>query len=382
MTGDGMTAALAAAREFVAHHVADAASAWELERRFPAELLPVAGSMGLLGLMVPQELGGRGLNLEGSAAVAEVLAAADMGLAFSLKVHANAAAGLARSGSPAQRERYLDDMLAGRRIGSFLLTEPEVGSDATKIATRVRRDGAAWVLDGEKAWITNGVAAGLMQVFAQTDPALGWRGIASFLIEDDTPGVERLPAYSLLGGHGAGVCGVRFTEVRVRQDALFLAPGEAFKGAMRGINIARVGVAAMCCGMMAASLDHALAAASGREAFGHAIADFQGVQWMLADAATDLEASRLLMLHAARLFDEDGDAVVACAHAKKFATRAAWKAIADCMQTMGARGFRLDDGHPVARHLAAARMTQWLDGATEVQNVVIARELLKPYRKS
>jgi len=258
--------------------------------------------------------------------------------------------------------------------------EPEVGSDATRIATSARRDGTGWVLEGEKAWITNGVAAGLMQVFAQTDAALGWRGIASFLVEGDNPGIERLPAYGMLGGHGAGVCGIRLTGVRVGEEALYLAPGEAFKGAMRGINIARVGVAAMCCGMMRSALDHALAATAGRQAFGQAIADFQGIQWMLADAATDLEASTLLMRHAAALFDQDGDAVVACAHAKKFATRAAWKAIADCMQVMGARGFRLDDGHPVARHLAAARMAQWLDGATEVQNVVIARELLKPWR--
>ena len=166
----------------------------------------------------------------------------------------------------------------------------------------------------------------------------------------------------------------------VGEDALFLAPGDAFKGAMRGINIARVGVAAMCTGMMASALDHALRATVARSAFDLAIADFQGVQWMLADAATDLEATRLLTREAARAFDADEDAVVDCAHAKKFAARAAWKAISDCMQVMGARGFRLDDGHPLARHLAAARMTHWLDGATEIHNVVIARELLRPYR--
>jgi len=151
---------------------------------------------------------------------------------------------------------------------------------------------------------------------------------------------------------------------------------------MRGINIARVGVAAMCCGMMDSALDHALSATVARTAFGQQIADFQGVQWMLADAATDLEAARLLTRHAAAAFDAGEDAVVACAHAKKFATRAAGKAIADCMQVMGARGFRLDDGHPLARHMAAARMAHWLDGATEIQNVVIARELLRPYRSA
>ena len=219
-----------------------------------------------------------------------------------------------------------------------------------------------------------------MQVFAQTDPAQGWRGIASFLVEGDAPGVERLPAYGLLGGYGAGVCGIRLNDVAVGEDALFLAPGEAFKGAMRGINIARVGVAAMCCGMMESSLDHALGAVAGRSAFGQPIGDFQGVQWMLADASTDLEATRLLTRAAAAAFDAGQDAVVACAHAKKFAARAAGKAISDCMQVMGARGIRLDDGHPLARHLAAARLTHWLDGATEIQNVVIARALMRPRR--
>ncbi|MDA1072637.1 MAG: acyl-CoA dehydrogenase family protein [Proteobacteria bacterium] len=379
-SNEATEAAVAAARAFAEGHVVAAAADWELARRFPVELLPVAGEAGLLGLMAPPTEGGRGLGLTGTAAVAEVLAAADMGIAFSLKVHANFTASIARIGSPLQRERYLADMLAGRRIGAFLLTEPDVGSDATKIRTQARRTASGWVLSGEKAWTTNGVAAGLMQVFAQTDPSLGWRGIASFLVEGDTAGVERLPAYGLLGAYGAGVCGIRLHDVTVGEDALFLAPGDAFKGAMRGINIARVGVAAMCTGMMASALDHALRATVARSAFDQAIADFQGVQWMLADAATDLEAARLLTREAARAFDADEDAVVACAHAKKFAARAAWKAISDCMQVMGARGFRLDDGHPLARHLAAARMTHWLDGATEIQNVVIARELLRPYR--
>ena len=379
---EAVEAALDAARAFAERHVAGAAAAWELERRYPAELLPFAGEAGLLGLMAPVDDGGRGLGLTGTAEVAQVLAAADMGLAFSLKVHANFTASLARIGSPEQRERYLADLLAGRRIGAFLLTEPEVGSDATSITASARRADSGWILSGEKSWITNGVAAGLMQVFAQTDPALGWRGIASFLVEGDAAGVERLPAYGLLGGYGAGVCGIRLNDVAVGEQALFLAPGEAFKGAMRGINIARVGVAAMCCGMMESSLDHALGAVTKRQAFGQAIGDFQGVQWMLADAATDLEATRLLTRAAATAFDAGEDAVVACAHAKKFAARVAGKAISDCMQVMGARGIRLDDGHPLARHLAAARLTHWLDGATEIQNVVIARELMRPYRAS
>jgi alkylation response protein AidB-like acyl-CoA dehydrogenase len=155
------------------------------------------------------------------------------------------------------------------------------------------------------------------------------------------------------------------------------APSDAFKGAMKGINIARAGVAAMSCGMMQSALDHALTSVMEREAFGGTLGDMQGIQWMLADVATDLEAARLLAREAVEVFDRGEDAMIPCAHAKKFATRVAWKAIADCMQVMGARGFRIDAGHPVARHLACAKMAQWLDGATEVQNVVIGRDLIK-----
>ena len=353
------------------------AADWERERRQPTEAFAAAGEAGLAGLMVPRELGGLGLGLTGAAEAFEAIAAEDMAVAFALEVHANVTAGLAAAGGGDRRARYLDDLLAGRLVGAFLLTEPGAGSDAAAIGTRARRDGDGWVVDGEKAWVTNGASASLLLVFAQTDPDLGWRGIASFLVEADRPGVSREPAYHLMGGHAAGVRGVRFDAVRVPDGALVHPPGEAFKAAMRGIDVARAGVAAMCCGMMASSLRHALEATRSRRAFGRTVGDFQGVQWMLADASTALEAARLLVRRAAASFDAGEDATVACAHAKKFATRAAGTAIGDCMQAMGVRGFRIDDGHPVARHLACARMAQWLDGATEIQNVVIARHLVK-----
>ncbi len=367
--------AVAAAREFAAGQIAPFAESWERERRLPLETIRAAGDEGLLGLMVAEEHGGRGLGLTGTVGVAEVLAAADLAITFSLKVHNNFVASLFRNGSPAQIERYTAPMLAGDLLGAFLLTEPGAGSDATKITTAACQKGSDWVIDGEKAWITNGAAADLLLVFAQTDPAQGWRGIASFLVEAANPGVTRLPAYDMLGGHALGACGLRFEGVKVAADALFLPPGEAFKGAMSGINIARIGVGAMCCGMMDCAIETAVAATKARPAFGGHIADFQGVQWILAEAATDLEAARHLFWHAAVMFDAGDDATLAAAHAKKFATRAAMRHIAQAMQVMGARGFRHDTGHPLARHLACAKMAAWLDGATEIQNLVIARSL-------
>jgi alkylation response protein AidB-like acyl-CoA dehydrogenase len=369
--------AVAAAQRFAQRHIAPFAADWERERRLPIEVIRAAGEAELLGLMAPEDSGGRGIGLTGSAAVAEVLAAADMAVTFSIKVHNNFVASMLRNGSPGQIERYVAPMLAGETLGAFLLSEPGAGSDATAITTTARPDGAGWVIDGEKAWITNGVAADLLLVFAQTDPALGWHGIASFLVEAASDGVTRLPAYDMLGGHALGACGLRFEGVRVGPEAMFQPPEKAFKGAMGGINIARVGVGAMCCGMMQNSLDTAIEAARARPVFGQHVADFQGVQWALADAATDLAAARHLTWHAARLFDAGEDATLAAAHAKKFATRAAMRHIAQAMQVMGANGFRHDAGHPLARHLAAAKMAEWLDGATEIQNVVIARSLLR-----
>ena len=200
-----------------------------------------------------------------------------------------------------------------------------------------------------------------------------WRGIASFLVEADHPGVERLAAYELMGGHAMGTGGFRFTDCRIGGDALFRDPGVGFKEAMRGINVARTGVSALCCGMLRAGLHTALAYATERRAFGQPTIEFQGLQWMLADVATDLEAARLLTLAAARAID-DGDGVVAASHAKKFATRVALKGIADCMQVMGAAGYKAD--HPLGRHLACAKMAHYLDGTTEIQNLVIARDLV------
>jgi alkylation response protein AidB-like acyl-CoA dehydrogenase len=376
--------AVAAASKFAAEAIAPNANAWEKAGRIPAAAYLRAAELGLCRLIVPREQGGLGLSVRGMAAVMGALAAECMATAFSLVVHNNLAGNIARNGNARQRGRYLPDMTAGRRIGAFLLTEPGGGSDAAAIRTRATRDGEGWRIDGDKAWVSNGAFADVLSVYAQTDPGAGWRGIASFLVDADAAGVERDPAYGLLGGHALGTCGIRFDGCRVSDEALLSRPGEAFKAAMAGIDLARVNVAAMCCAMLARGLDVALECAAAREAFGQRVLEFQGIQWMLADAATDLEAARLLTGHAAALLDgaaqgvafsEGADSGIASAHAKKFATRVALARLGECMQAMGAAGFRTDV--PLARHFAAAKMAQYLDGTTEIQNVVIARGLIK-----
>ena len=370
-------AAVEAARAFAREVIEPNAAAWDEAGRVPAEAFREAAARGLCGLTVPETRGGRGLAIPAMALAVEAFASACMASAFSFVVHNNLARNLSRNGTAEQRGRWLPALVAGERIGAFLLTEPQGGSDAAAITTAARRDGAGWRLDGEKAWVSNGACADLLSVYAQTDPAAGWRGIACFIVEADAPGVIREPAYRLLGGHALGAGGFRFEGCRVEPDAVLLGPGDGFKAAMAGIDFARVNVSAMCCGMLGRSLDTALAFAAARRSFGRATLEHQGLQWLLADAATDLEAARLLTARAAALLDGGGggDHTLAAAHAKKFATRAAFARIGDCMQAMGAPGLRTE--HPLARHLAGAKMAQYLDGTTEIQNVVIGRAIAR-----
>ena len=358
------------ARDYVALH----AESWERERRFAAEAFSSAAGQELCGLLVPTADGGSGMTQIGLARVLEEIAAVDFAVAFSLVCHNNLAGAVSRRAPADLRARALPPLTHGERLGAFLLTEPGVGSDAAKITTSARRDGDEWVLDGEKAWVSNGTSAELLSVYAQTDPAAGHRGIVTFLVDGGTDGVERSEGYQLSGAHGLGTNGIKFEGCRVSDADVMVPVGEGFVAAMEGIDIARVLVAAMCCGMLRTGLATAVSYVRERQAFGGRIADLQGVRFRLADVATDLEAARLLAYRAALGIAEGRSAGVHAAHAKKFATRVAERRLADCMQVMGAVGARRD--HPLPRHLAASRLTHYVDGATEIQDVVISRSLL------
>ena len=368
---------IAAAADFAANVIAPNAARWELERTMPDNGIRPAAKAGLTGMLLDESLGGQGMSKAGMARVMEQLSMADMGYAFLMIVHNNFMNAIADGGTDAQKQRFLPDMLSGECLGAFLLTEPQSGSDAANVTTTARKDGDGWILNGAKAWITSAATADLLSVYAQTDASKGWRGIATFVVEADLPGVIRETPYSTMGAHVMGTGGFRFENCRVSDDAMLYAPGDGFKGAMAGIDLARANVAAMCSGMMANSLEVALAYAAKRRAFGQRIVDFQGVQWQLADVATDLHASRLMAYSALDAIDAGEPAAIPAAHAKKFATRAALTGIAQCMQAMGADGYKHD--FPLARHLACAKMAHYIDGSTEIQNVVISRDLLRPF---
>ena len=374
------------AARFATEVIEPQAEGWERDRRFATEAWEALGPAGLCGLVVPTELGGRGAGPVALARVLEVLAAADLAAAFSAVVHNNMARAVATSGNQHLVDTLLPRLVSGQTLGAFLLTEPGVGSDAAAIACRAERDGDEWVITGSKAWVTNASNAQALNVYAQTDPAAGHRGIVSIVVDPEGPGVTRTDPYELMGAHAMGTGGFEFDGARAPAADTLVPVGEAFAAAMSGIDLARVLVGAMCCGLLRRSLDVALAATADRQVFGAPVADQQGVQWMLADVATELEATRLLTYRAARLLQDQwegrvaaGAATTMAAHAKKRAARSAQEGVADCMQVMGAMGYRrqLPDGsgNPLPRHLAAARMTGYIDGATEIQNVVIARRL-------
>ena len=363
-----------AAQTFAADHIAPHAADWERTRHVPSELFVAAAEAGLTGVLVPRSQGGKEARHVVAARVLEELSSACLATTFGLWVHNNVANAIARQGMSAQTKRLGASLLSGQRIGAFCLTEPDAGSDAAAITTHASKVDGGWKITGEKAWVSNGTHADVLIVYAQTDTSAGWRGIGAFLVDASGDGVTRTPPYDMLGGHALGVSGLHFEDCLVADEDVLLGPGDGFKAAMEGIDKARMFAAAMCCGILGASLTSALSYAAERRAFGQPVLSFQGLQWQLADVATDLEAARLLTYSAADAFDRGEEAAVAAAHAKKFASRVALTGISQCMQAMGAAGVLIE--HPPARHLAAAKLAHYLDGTTEIQNVVISRALL------
>jgi alkylation response protein AidB-like acyl-CoA dehydrogenase len=368
---------LGAARRFRTAYVALNAAAWEAAREVPIEALRTAAEKGLLALEVPTSLGGLGHRYRVKLAVAEELARGDMAFTFSLVNTQNVAARLAGSRTVRHREEHVPALMRGEIFGATALTEPHAGSDFAAITTTARRVEGGWVLNGEKAWITNASVATLFITYAQTDSAAGWRGIGGFLVDARCAGFERGAAYSLLGGHAIGAAGFVLRDYFVPDDDLLSPPGDGFKQALAGVNGARVYVAAMCSGMMASSLETAIEHCAKRQTFGRPVIEHQGLRWSLVDVANDLEALRGLTWSAGALIESGGDTVMAAAHAKKFAGRATVPAITACIQAMGAAGLRTD--YPLGRHLACAKIAAYTDGSTEMMNERIGAGLLKDY---
>ncbi len=366
-------AVVARARQFAEEQVAPNAARWEWERRYPLETIKAACAIRLNTIELARKHGGQGLSFSCKLRAFEEIAKADFAFAFALINHHNACARFARDGQPAHVARLLPRMIAGELIGCAGLSEPGVGSDFGGLEMTAERVEGGWKVNGAKAWITNAAVAGLSVAYAQTDRSQGYRGIICLAIEAERPGFHREKPFELHGGHAIGVGGFRLIDYIAPDEAVLHPPGKAFKAALAGINGARAYVAAMCCGMLQASLETAVRYTQQRKTFGQPVIAHQGVRWKLVDAATDLEAARLLTYRAARLIDEGEDAVMPAAYAKKFATDMAMQRIADCIQAMGANGLRAE--YPLTRHLAGAKIAAYTDGSIEMMNERIGAAL-------
>jgi alkylation response protein AidB-like acyl-CoA dehydrogenase len=341
------------------------APTWERERRIGREVLQEAVALGLTRLQLPASHGGLDFSFRCKARVAEELAAGDFGFCMSWVNTQNVAALLARKAHPAVTDRYVNDLVAGRRLGCTALTEPGAGSDFAAITTTAtRQDGGGWRIDGAKAWITNAAEADVVVLYAQTEPGSGGRGIAGFVVDGRRAGFIREPGYALGGQHTIGTGGFTLDGYLASDDELLHPPGQAFKAALGSINGARTYIAAMCCGMVGEALRVAQAHGRQRHSFGVPLQQHQGWRWRLAEAASELAACRGLVAQAAAAIDAGADAQLLAAQAKLLATRMADRQIAALAQAMGAEGLR--EHHPFARHAAGARVANFVDGSTEM----------------
>jgi alkylation response protein AidB-like acyl-CoA dehydrogenase len=363
-------------REFARDEVRPHAPAWDREGRFPMELVPRLAALGLLGMTIPVEYGGSGLEMKAIAVAIEALAWGDGGLALAVASHNSLCSGhIAAFASGAQRRRFLPRLASGEALGAWCLTEPGAGSDAAAIQTRAERRGDHWVLNGTKVFVTQGSVGGTYVVMAVTDPAAGRAGITVFVVERGTPGLEIGRKEDKLGVRSSDTAEVRFVDCAV-PDAHRLGPaGDGYRQAMRTLERGRIGIAAMAVGIGRAGLDASLAYARERVAYGRPIASLQAIQFMLADMATELDAAWLLTERAADLADRGDPFRIEASMAKLYASEAAARAANKAVQIHGGYGFIKD--YPVERFYRDIKLCEIGEGTSEVQRAIISRAVLE-----
>lgn len=369
------TAIVQAVRNFVQREVIPRARDWDEEERFPTEAVARCGELGLLGMAVPEAYGGTGLDEVTIAAVLEELGRGDGSLALTVESHGCLAARhIAIQGNEEQKQRWLPSMASGRTLGAWCLTEPGSGSDASALRTRAVRDGDGWVLNGTKMFITQGTVAGVYVVLTSTDPARGKDGITAFVVERGTPGLSAGRHLKKLGMRASDTAEVILDEVRIPDANRLGDLGRGFSGALRVLEGGRVAISGLALGIARAALEDSVRYAREREQFGHPLAHFQAIQWMLADMATDIEAARALTRRAAWLLDTGKPHGAAPYMAKLAAARAAMKAADAAVQIHGGYGYLRE--FPVERYLRDAKLCEIGEGTNEVQRMLIARTLL------
>jgi short-chain 2-methylacyl-CoA dehydrogenase len=359
-------------REFAEGEVAPVAEELDRTKAFPYDLVREMGELGWMGIPFPEEVGGAGGTSLQYAIAVEELTRVDSSVAITLCAHTSLGTQpIYLFGTDEQKERYLPDLCAGRKLGAFGLTEPEAGSDAGNTRTRARQDDGEWVIDGAKQFITNAGTeiSGHVALTART----GDEEISNLIVENGTPGYEQGEPYRKMGWNASDTRPLTFTECRVPEDNLLGARGQGFRQFLHVLDIGRIGVAAMGVGLAQGALDQALAYAKERRAFGQPISRFQAIQTKLADMATEIEAARLLTYKAAWLKDEGKSFSLTAAQAKLKTGRLAVRCTEEAVQIHGGYGFI--EEYPVCRFYRDAKILTIGEGTDEVQHMVIARAL-------
>ncbi|SCE84913.1 hypothetical protein GA0070216_102461 [Micromonospora matsumotoense] len=364
---------LALATELADRELAPRAVDFEERAEFPREVLRTLGRAGLLGLPYAEEHGGAAQPYEVYLQVLEILAGRWLAVAEAVSVHTLSCYPLAEFGTDAQRT-LLPDLLGGELLGAYCLSEPQGGSDAASLTTRAVRDGDDYRVTGVKAWITHAGVADFYNVFCRTGEP-GPKGISCLLADRDTPGIVPQAAERTMGLRSSPVAQVAFDDARVPADRLIGGEGAGFTIAMSALDSGRLGIAACAVGLAQAALDYAVGYARERQQFGRAIIDFQGLGFLLADAATQISAARALTLAAARLRDAGRPYSIEAAKAKLFATDVAMRVTTDAVQVLGGSGYVSD--HPVERYMREAKVLQIVEGTNQIQRLVISRALAK-----
>ncbi|RYG90265.1 acyl-CoA dehydrogenase [Loktanella sp. IMCC34160] len=361
-------------RQFANEVIRPAAEELDREERFPAEIYDQMAELGLFGICVPEEMGGPGFDTVTYALVMEELSRGYASIADQCGLVELISTLLSRHGTDAQRAEWLPGVLSAKTRVAYCITEPEAGTDVSGIRTEALRDGDGWVLNGGKIWIHNAPVADVGFVLARTDKDAGHRGMSIFIVDLHAAGVSRGPKEHKMGQRASQVGPLTFDEVRLPATALLGQEGRGFHMMMSVLDKGRVGIGALAVGIAQAGLEAAVDYAAQRKQFKKPIAEFQGVQWLLADIAKDVEAARLLVHSAASKIDLGADATKACSIAKCFAGDMAVQRTADAVQVFGGSGYIR--GFEVERLYRDAKITQIYEGTNQIQRMIIARELL------
>jgi alkylation response protein AidB-like acyl-CoA dehydrogenase len=369
----------ATVREFAQKEIAPIARELDEAKQFPLQMVKKMGELGLLGLPIPEEYGGSGADTISYAIALEEISRASGSLGITMAAHVSLGSyPIYLFGSQAQKQAYLPRLAHGEFIGAWALTEPGSGSDAASMACTAVRQGAAWVLNGTKTFITNGSVADTVIVAAVTDKSRGAKGISQFIMEKGTPGFTPGRDEDKLGLRCSVTSQLFFSDCRLPLDSILGREGEGFKQALITLDGGRIGIGAMAVGLAQAAYDAALTYAQERVQFGQPIANFQAIQFMLADMALEIEAARLLVYRAAWLKDQGRPFTKEAAMAKLYASEMADRVCNKAIQIHGGYGYTTD--YPVERYWRDARLCEIGEGTSEIQRLVIARQILKASR--